>query len=109
LSFVDQGRALPAQALRTGLLEQRLLLIQPRLAGAALWHWAGWNRRNRARVARGFHAYQQGDLRLMRRHFVQAVVHNPLVLGNLGIVSLLIESMVGSTTMTRYRTWRHSR
>jgi hypothetical protein len=107
LPFVDSGRSVHGHALYSGLLEQRLLLIRPRRLGLALWRLAEPARRNRERVAAGFLAYQQGDLAAMRRHFLQAILRNPFVLRNLGIVSLLLESVVGATAMARYRAWRH--
>jgi len=107
LSFVDPGRAAHGRALYTGLLEQRLLLIRPRRLALALWRLADLPGRNRERVAAGFVAYQKGDLVAMRRHFLQAILRNPFVLRNLGIVSLLIESVVGAAAMARYRAWRH--
>lgn len=105
--FVDKGHDLPPGKLCTGLLDQRLLLTRPLMVAVGIWRLAGWRRESRERVASGFAAYQGGDIRLMRRLFTQAIVHNPLVLANVGIVSLLVESMVGQTAMARYRTWRH--
>ncbi len=104
--FPDAGRALQARDLSSGLLEQRLLLIRPVLLSQWLWYLAGWRRRNRDRVESGFSAYQRGELRVMRHQFLQAILWNPLVLRNLGIVSLLLESLVGSSAMARYRAWR---
>jgi glycosyltransferase involved in cell wall biosynthesis len=63
--------------------------------------------REEEQLAAGFLAYQQGDLAAMRRHFLQAILRNPFVLRNLGIISLLLESMVGAGAMARYRAWRH--
>jgi len=105
--FIDKGRDLPPGELRTGLLDQRLLLTRPLMVALGIWQVAGWRRESRERVASGFAAYQGGDIKLMRRLFAQAIAHNPLVLSNMGILSLLIESIVGQTAMGRYRAWRH--
>ncbi|HOT90779.1 MAG TPA: hypothetical protein PLJ78_04370 [Anaerolineae bacterium] len=106
-SFVDPGRTVTGRELRSGLLTQRLLLIHPHWLAMSIWRLAGFFRRNRDRVASGFVAYQQGDLATMRCYFLQAIARNPLLLRNLGIVSLLIESVVGTQAMVRYRAWRH--
>jgi len=104
---VDNGARLPLRQISAGLLDQRLLLLRPSRVAAAIWKLTLWRRKGREHMARGFAAYQQGDLQQMRNHFIRAIAQDPLVLANLGIVSLLVESVVGRATMTRYRTWRH--
>lgn len=58
-------------------------------------------------LAPGFAAYAAGDLSAARRHFLHAVRRAPTVLRNLGVVSILLESVVGTPAMARYRAWRH--
>lgn len=64
-------------------------------------------RRQTQRLTRGFSAYAQGNLQYARRAFLFAIRHNPLVLRNLGILSILLESYVGTGRMNKYRRWRH--
>lgn len=106
LPFVDAGQVVERHILLTGLLEQRLLLLQPILLSQALWYLTGWRRRNEDRVANGFAAHQRGDILTMRRLFFQAILRDPSVLANIGIASLLVESFVGAPAMKRYRSWR---
>lgn len=56
----------------------------------------------------GFLAYERGDLLAARRYFLAAIWRNPLVVRNLGILSILVESFVGSEPMKRYRRWRRT-
>jgi hypothetical protein len=108
---VSAGVALvnPPTSLRemcAGLLGQRLLLVRPFWLSRILWQIGGWNRVNRTRVEAGFVAYASGDLVNARRHFVAVARRNPFILCNRGILSILLESMLGSEMMSRYRTWR---
>ena len=96
----------PTGDIVSGLLEQRFLLVQPQLLSLALWHVGGWRRANQARVESGFVSHAAGDLPAARRHFLAAVCRNPLLLRNLGIISILLESLVGPVRMNRYRHWR---
>jgi hypothetical protein len=105
-TFQDAGCSGTFRESCAGLLDQHLLLVRPCFVSVWLWRLAGWRRANLERVAQGFLAYQWIDLTLMRRHFLQALWRNPLILRNLGILSLLIESIVGSSAMRRYRAWR---
>ncbi len=58
-------------------------------------------------LAPGFAAYAAGNLTEARRHLLRAIWRDPRVLSNLGIISILLESVVGTPTMARYRAWRH--
>jgi hypothetical protein len=87
------------------LLKQRLLLVKPRLLSLLLCSIGGWRRGTTAEVKAGFQAYATKDLRAARRRFFTAILRNPLVLRNLGIGSILVESFVGSGHMNRYRQW----
>ncbi|MCB9139508.1 MAG: hypothetical protein H6642_14295 [Caldilineaceae bacterium] len=105
--FADLERSEMEHDINAGLLDQRLLLIQPQIFATLLWRLAGWRRNNKDKIAAGYAAYRHGDLPSMRQHFLQATWRNPLILTNLGILSLLIESIIGSSAMARYRAWRH--
>jgi len=88
------------------LLAQRLLLVTPAWLALLLWRIGGWRRDNWAIQEAGFRAHAAGDLQTARHHFLTAIRRNPLVLRNLGIISILLESVVGSGRMARYRAWR---
>jgi hypothetical protein len=108
---VISGRAIvsPIVSFRevcAGLLEQRYLLVRPLWLSSILWRVGGWNRANQSRVTEGFAAFTAGDLLGARRHFLTAALCNPFVLRNRGIISILLESLLGSETMNRYRSWR---
>lgn len=82
------------------------MLLEPKWLAQASLGVGAWLRENRTQVELGFLARSQGDAAAMRRHFLSAIRANPLVLRNLGIISLLVESVVGATWMNRYRARR---
>jgi len=58
-------------------------------------------------AALGFEAHREGRPRQAVRYFVKALPYYPLLLLNRGVISILVESVVGSRLMARYRSWRH--
>ena len=89
-----------------GLLEERFLWLRVGPAYVLQWRVNSYKRQQQ-RLARGFTSYTQGDIIGARRAFIEAAWHNPLVLRNLGIISMLLESWVGTAWMNKYRQWRH--
>jgi hypothetical protein len=87
------------------LQQQRLLLVRPWLLSLILLYWEDWRSENKAKIEAGFGAYAEGDLMTARHYFLSAIRRNPLVLRNLGIVSILLETQVGSIRMKHYRYW----
>lgn len=76
------------------------------------WLMPAWTKEHRFRqgerlAALGFKAYQQGQLRQAAHYLVKASRYRPSLLTNLGVISILVESIVGSRLMARYRSWRH--
>jgi hypothetical protein len=107
LPFVDAGRAIATRDLLGSLLSRRLLPVRPSWLGLLIWRWVDWRWRTERHLANGFMAYQKGLLPEARRHLLRAVRRDPAVLRNLGIVSILLETVVGTPAMARYRAWRH--
>lgn len=66
-----------------------------------------WPSAAQVRVKAGFAAYATGDLTAARLNLLAAVCRNPFVLRNLGIVSVLLESWLGTDRMNKCRRWRH--
>ncbi len=58
-------------------------------------------------VGLGFRAHREGQPRQAARYLVKACCYRPSLLANRGILSILVESVVGSRLMARYRRWRH--
>jgi hypothetical protein len=69
----------------------------------------GWARRQHAheKVVAGFMAYADGNLVVARRRLLSAIYCDPLVVRDLGVVSVLLETLVGSSIIDKYRSWRH--
>lgn len=65
-----------------------------------------WGEGNKDHVHVGFHAYDNGNIATARRRFVRAILQNPRLLANRGILSILIESVIGHGRMERYRQWK---
>jgi len=57
-------------------------------------------------AALGSEARREGRPRQAVRYFVKALPYRPSLLLNRGVFSILIESVVGSRLMSRYRSWR---
>lgn len=95
--------------LLSGLANQDLYLKRSRRFSTWIYTFGGWNRKNNDRVEVGFKAHANGDLVIMRREFLQAIVRNPFVLKNLGMIPRLLESYVGESAMRPYWNWRHKR
>lgn len=105
--FVDEGRRMSVYRILSGLFERGLMLTSSESHALLAWSLAFWSGDNPSRVARGFVAYQQGDLRLMRRSFFQAIFFNPLQLTNWDMLSLLVKSFIGEKMTTRLRAWKN--
>ncbi|HOT90773.1 MAG TPA: hypothetical protein PLJ78_04400 [Anaerolineae bacterium] len=58
-------------------------------------------------AALGFEAHREGQTRQAVRYFVKALPYRPLLPLNRGVISIFVESVVGSRLMARYRRWRH--
>jgi hypothetical protein len=97
----------PVQSVIRGLLRGELLWVGPGpLASFFSWTSGQYERQTR-HLEQGFAAQANGNLAAARFAFLAAIRCNPLLLSNLGIVSVLVESWLGSEVMTRYRRWRH--
>lgn len=57
---------------------------------------------------RGFAAYGQGNLMRARVFLLAAIILNPRLIGNRGVLSILAESVVGSRVMEYYRRSRRT-
>lgn len=55
----------------------------------------------------GFLAYQRNDLKKARKYLLAAVQNNPSVLRNKGVLSIILESVIGSSNMRKYRLKRN--
>jgi hypothetical protein len=58
-------------------------------------------------AALGFKAHRQSQPRQAARCLVKACCYRPSLVANRGVISILVESVVGSRLMARYRSWRH--
>jgi len=58
-------------------------------------------------AALGFRAHQEGRPKEAGAYLLKAVCYRPSLLKNLGVVSILIESIVGTRLMSWYRRQRH--
>jgi hypothetical protein len=105
---VQDAASCPPQQSLVGLLEGRYLLTRSRVLALLLWRIGGWRRTVQDRLAVGFAAYARGDLSGARRALVAASLRNPFILRNLGVVSVLLESWLGTDRMNRYRQWRRA-
>lgn len=108
-SIVDQGESMSMTKLLSGLANQDLYLKKSLRFSTWTYRFGGWNRKNNDRVKEGFEAHANGDLVAMRRKFLQAIVRNPFVLKNLGMIPRLLESIVGASVMRPYWNWRLKR
>jgi len=57
----------------------------------------------RASIAEAFILLEQGQMRKVRNLLLRAIMHNPDWLKNKGVLSLLVESIFGLSTMKFYR------
>lgn len=99
VSFISKAR----QKFTLRHLEQRSLLLAPRILSILLWFIGNLLADGVIKAKAGFCAYSSGDLRTCRRHLLTALNRNPLLLRHRRVVSILLESFVGSTRMNRYR------
>jgi len=74
-----------------GLLEHRWLLVTPRWLALALWRFG---ERQHNRLLAGLDAYRCGDLLTARRMCLVAALHNPSLLGNRKIMSILARTIL---------------
>jgi hypothetical protein len=89
-----------------GIFWQEYLLTRPVWLATFLWQLSARNRPYKDQVRQGFNAHAKGDLQAVRRDFLTAIYHNPVLLFNRRIVSRLIESLVGSERIHQFRTLR---
>ncbi len=74
--------------------------------------WVGYGEYARALakvdVCEAFDSYARGDLVNVRRRVATAIIRNPSWLTNVGVLSILLESLVGSTVMGAIRKAKRS-
>ncbi|MFN8496852.1 MAG: hypothetical protein U0641_03280 [Anaerolineae bacterium] len=104
----DAPAKLSSAEIAHGVLAAQWLLLRPAPLGMLLWR-IGTARRDAQQLADcGFDAYAAGDLPAAATLLRSALLRNPTLLLNPGIVSIVLENWVGSDKMTRYRSWRHA-
>lgn len=75
------------------------------------WCIPAWTKEHRHHFAerlerRGFDAHRRGQPRQAATYLVKAVLYRPSLLSHRSVISILIESIVGTRLMSRLRSWR---
>lgn len=97
----DRAR-LPQNVLR-GLIEQRIGLVRPRLLGALLWTLCSYLRAASDKSDCAASLLRAGNRSGARRKIIEAVSANPFLLLRTARRAVLIESIVGPSTMRLLR------